>query len=398
MSDRPDSGRPHLPTPSPLPFLAAALLLALSPVLIRAQPSAGTPPFTVQLDDVHPDANSTVTFTVAPGHALPYASIQNLELVDAKNGTGDYRVQIDLSSMSRGKYGRFGFSLYANRTGQFENTVYAFDVYEDPFGTFNDTIRQVSIRLGPNGTPFLGTVPVPIHSSYGPPSALLYADSKSVQHVRMGTETDFTIRLDSALDLGASLADPAATATCDSCVQTPIPVKLSTNRLSPNDHVDVVLKVQPNTFNAMGASAHRSALDYDADVNLSIPVTADQGGSQRTQQIAVHIQFSPPVVFMALIVITGTLAGAFVRMLLVYFAGKSWLWPEFWTGTITALIVWALAVAVFSAGHATVEYMGLKFDPTQLLSAGLLTFLAGAGPVFLKALDNSILGKISGGK
>ena len=353
----------------------------------------------VRIDPVHPDATSAVAFSVKPLGPLPYNSISREALSDVSMSDDMYRAELDLSSMGEDKSGRFTFMLYVNRSSLFETSVQSYEIEEDPTGVFNDTIQTVSLHIGPDRTSLVGTARVPLHSPYGSPHGLTYKaatnEPPTVQSVPMGTESSFTIALDSALDrMGATLGEPTVSVNCDQCLQLPIQVRLSKNRLIPGDHVDATFTLTPNTLKAMHASAYPASDKFDADLTLTIPLTADTGGSTGQQSIPVHIKFSPPTILIVLSVLLGAVAGAFIRMFLT---GTHRDRHEFFLGLIYAGVCWGLAFLIFDNGKTMIKLMGVTFYPTQIFSAFMLCLLAGGGPPLIKLLQDSVLSPMLGG-
>jgi len=384
--------------------IAVLLLICFCGARIaRSQNACSSPSnMSIAIDPIHPDANSTVNFTVQPTGTVSHASISQESPLQVQSPDASCQIELDLSTMHRDKSGRFVFSLFANERRQFAQSAYSFLVYEDPSGAFNDTILPVNIRRVSANSPLMGSASIPVHSPYGPPNALSFVsgtgDSQAVHTVPMGT-TDFplTITLQSNLSqLGAALGPAQTDVTCGGCLHSPIPTQLSKNALAPNDRVDVTFKLTANTIPAMYASAHPLSQSADADLYLSIPVTPDQGGSPRSQEIGVHLKFSPPLPLMVLSILGGTIVGALLRVFIGWRANKKWEWEEFLMGVIYALLTWGIAIAVFNSGKTTVKIMDVQLDPTQLWSAGLLCLLAGGGPLLLKLADNGIVGKLKG--
>ncbi|HEX4008133.1 MAG TPA: hypothetical protein VHX60_18310 [Acidobacteriaceae bacterium] len=348
---------------------------------------------TIRIESVHPDANSTVAFDVKPIGKVPYSSIAQDAFIDVSMHEGSYRAEIDQNSMqTQIASRRFVFTLYVNQSSLFSQGAYAYEIDEDATGVFNDTLQSINIHFGEDRPPVMGTVTVPLHSPYGAPNAFSTGTSGAlaVEPLHTGSETSFTLTLTNNLQwLGATLGTPTASVTCDTCLRSPIGVHLSLNQLRPEGQVQVTVTTNPNMWKAMGASSRPAAETYDAVLNISIPFTAE-GGSAATQTIAVPIKFSPPAPMMGLSVVIGTLLGAFLRAMLLFFSSRKWDWHEFVVGLVVAALSWLVALLIFSSGNTAVKVFGITFDPTQLMSAFVLCVLAGGGPALMKLLENSL--------
>ncbi len=388
------------PFRSPIRAIVAAFLIAASCCAPACTAQFATPndssAIPVRLDPVHPNSNSTVTFSAKYLGPIPYASISGKELQDVQMLDPTYRAGLDLSSLARDKTGRFIFTLYVNRANLFQKSVDAYEIGEDPTGGFNDTIQPVNIYIGSDRSALPNSTPLPLHSPYGSPTALAYKPANAdPQSLPMGKDFTFHITLDSALDqLGASLGDATATINCDRCLQT-LQVKLSKTALSLNDQVDATFTISPSTFKAMAAAAQPESDKYDATITLVVPVTADKGGSRRDQTVPIRVKFTPPLTGIALGVILGTLFGAFIRM---YLGTTHTNKQEFYLGLIYAIVCWLFALLLFANGKTAIKLLGFNFDPTQMFPAFMLCLFAGGGPPLVQLLKNSVLGSMLGEK
>ena len=354
--------------------------------------------FAVALDTAFPEANKPVEFTVNERDSIPHSAIPSTaQLINVPMNDGSYQVEFDRQSMAPvGDSARF--TLYVNCRPHFTTAAYEYVVSEDAYDSFNDTIRNVNIRVGANGTDavhsnVMGTAQLPLHSRYGPSPGLVDQSEQTVHSLTMGSGAQsFSIRLGSALDrLGATLGEPAASVTCGTCLQQVPPPKLSKTQLLPGDHVDVTVTVTPNVVQAMRASAGPTSEKYDADLNLSIPMTASDGGFPGTQSIIVHIKFSPPWPLTVLSVFFGGLLGAFIRIFVPSAQSNR---REFILGLIYAWVSWLFAFLLFANGQTVIKLMGITFDPTQMVSAFALCVLTGGGPPLVKILQDTVMEKI----
>lgn len=363
----------------------------------------------VTLDSVHPDANSTVSFDVKPADAVSWTSIANHSFANIQLDSGTYRAEVDRTSMKADVASRqFGFKLYVNRSSLFQQRVFTYEIVEDCAGVFNDTVRSVNISIGQGTSQIKGSILLPLHSPFGASNLLqspyysanqpysLNPSAPPAIKLRTGSQTVFTISATSNLNfMLAHLAPASATVDCGPCLQSPIPVQLSTTDLAPNGQLIITVTANPNLWKAMSASQHPDSDKYDAILNINIPFTAgEQGefGAPGQAIIPVEVRFSPPVPLTMLSVLAGTLIGAFIRMLLAWIPKKTWDWKQFVLGAIIAIVCWAVAMFAASSGNMIIKLFGLTFDPTQIFAAFLLCLLLSGGTGLLKLIEESIVG------
>jgi hypothetical protein len=357
-------------------------------VLGRAQLGLDLGP-KVTLSAVHPDANSTVDFDVKALGMVSYASIARDTFSDVSVNRGIYQVELDRSSMQIDVVSRrFGFTLYVNLRSLFQQSAYAYVIEEDCTGVFDDTIQSVNIQIGSDRPPLIGTVSVPLHSQYGASNPLQSAPG--LQKLHTGSQTVFTFNATSNLNLmGAHMGTPTATISCGSCLQTPIPVQLSTTDLPPGGEFGVTVTTNPNLWKAMSASS-------DATLTVTIPFIAEEQGESGVTAyptISVPVKFVPPGILLALSVAGGTLLGAFLRMLLAYLPKRTWDWTQLVLGIVIAVVCWLVAMFAFSGGNSIIKLFDLNFDPSQTFPAFLLCLLVGGGTGLLKLVEEFIGGK-----
>lgn len=365
----------------------AACCLCLC-VLSSAQSNLDLGP-RITLSAVHPDANSTVDFDVKALGKVSFASIARDAFSDGSINRGNYQVELDRSSMHTDVASRrFDFTLYVNQRSLFQQSAYAYDIEEDCTGVFNDTIQSVNIQIGSERPPLTGTVSVPLHSPYGASNPLQSAPG--LQKLHTGSQTVFTFSATSDLNLmAAHMGIPTASISCDSCLQAPIPIQLSTSDLPPGGQFSIMVTTTPNLWKAMSASP-------DATLTIKVPFTAyEQGESGVTAYptISVPVKFVPLKIFLGLSVAGGMLLGAFLRMLLAYFPKRTWDRTQFVLGIVVAGVCWLLAMFAYSGGNSIIKLFGLSFDPTQIFPAFLLCLLVGGGTGLLRLIE-----EITGGK
>ena len=366
----------------------------------------------LRIDAVHPDASSTVTFTVSYVASYPYTSVPE-DSLDVNMADETYRAKIDRQSMGTLK-GRFTFRIYVNRSASFERTVFVYEVGEDTTDTFNDAEKTVNFRVGPEGNSVLGTAALPMHSPFGPPTALVYKDKDGkistppLQPVSIGGNAPFSLTLDNELtNLKATLGNPLVSADCADCWKVIPAAKISQTTINPGDRVTVSFAVTASTLRAMRASAIQIGPDKSNDtLRVSIPVTAE-GGTMRPQVFTVPIRFTPPLTEMVITDYPRSVPRGALRK---YFApapkqadgnvlGKretDGTIKDFVTGLVIALVCEGLAVVLFVETNTEVKLIGVSLDPTQLVPAFLICTLIGGGTVVITAIKNAL--GLGGGK
>jgi hypothetical protein len=353
----------------------------------------------VTLASVHPVQSSTVDFDVKYMGLVPWASIAQHSFIDVRVSPGNYRVEVDRTSMQTDPAShQFGFTVYVNQASLFQQSAYGYQFTEDCTGVFNDTIWPVNVSVGESRPPIRGSVLLPVHSPFGASNP--YKPDGIVQKLNTGSQTVFTVTATSNLDkMGAHLGIPSASISCDPCLQTPIPVQLlGATDITPGGQLSVKVTANPNLWKAMSASSHPFSDKYDALLTITVPFTANEQGEYgataiNTATIQVPIKFSPSKPLLALCVIGGTLLGAFLRMLLVYLTKKSWDWTQFILGSVIAVVCWLAVLFAFWGGNSTIKLFGANFDPTQLFAAFMLCLVAGGGAALLKLIEEFIGGK-----
>jgi hypothetical protein len=391
----------------PAALAVAGCIASCAFTLAQAGSDQGPP---VALTSIHPDPNSTVDFDVKSVGSVSWASIANDSLADVNLNSGTYRAVVDRSKMKPDVAShQFGFTLYVNRTPLFQQTVYAYDISERCTGVFNDTVQSVNVSIGAGQSLIAGSISLPLHSPFGashpllspysnpnPPYSGLNPSAPAPVNLSTGSQKTFTVTATSNLNLMlAQLGDATATIDCGPCLQTPIPVQLSTTDLEPNSQLTVTVTANPNLWQAMSASRHPETDQYDAILNIAIPFTAgEQGefGATATAVIPVEVKFAPSSLLTALGVVGGTLIGAFLRMWLAWIPKKSWDWREFALGAVIAIVCWLIAAYAASGGILFIKLFGVTFNPTQTLAAFLICLIVGGGPALLKLIEESLPG------
>jgi hypothetical protein len=321
--------------------------------------------------------------TVAPD-ALDGKEVQSYPSDD-----GTYSVWIDLN-LERGKYGGFTFNLYLRPSASEGQTLYEYEVDENPTGVFNDVVKPVTLHIGKSNSTV--TSKLALHSAYGPLQALSYAPSTpgTIQGVSLGSSYSFKVQLDNNLqDMAASLGSATVTAGCTRCWRKPAEVNFLDNPLKPRGHTEAAITVYPNTLYALGTTATLLNPNVQQDaLTLSFAVTAT-GGVAGTQSIDVPIRFTPPLPYLGLATLLGAVLGGCLRMLLAAGPRDRKLMM---LGSIYAVVCELLAIVFFEYTATTIKIAGVNFDPTQILPAFVLCVLVGGGPTLIKAMKE-IFGK-----
>jgi hypothetical protein len=205
----------------------------------------------------------------------------------------------------------------------------------------------------------------------------------------MGGPSTLELGLTNDLDsLHVSINQTSVKSTsCDNCwlLTTASP---NLNELAPQKGTSLIVSLRPNTIKAFLTTVWMLKPDTPHDTLLiSIASTSEQGGLVSPQEFRIPVRFSPPALYLLVVVLVGALAGGILHMWLIDtpapLAGRGGhvqLLNEIGKPVAMALVVWFVALILYSSTATQVTVFGFALDPSQVPPAGLIALLAAGGP------------------
>jgi len=181
------------------------------------------------------------------------------------------------------------------------------------------------------------------------------------------------------LDLPLNLADAKISSTlCERCWFLPMSAKPNLTLLNPHKSTSLMISIRPNTFTALGKSIISLNPNTAHDtVLISVASVAEQGGLVTMQEFKLPVRFAPPVLYLFSTVLAAALLGALLHRWLGLATPHKW--REAGIAFVIGIVIWLAALVLFSL-ETRVTIFGFTLDPTQLIPAGLIAFLAAGGP------------------
>ena len=262
-----------------------------------------------------------------------------------------------------------------------------FLVWEDPTGTFADSLADVTAQIsGPSGLDTV-TFKLPEHSDDSPNLALLPIDE--AYPVSMGSSSTVTLGVKNNLNglhtmLSGSNSDIKVTDDDCSTCWAGLTAELKRSRIAPGASASLVLHLQPNTFQILKRNwAPTAPNSNQGHLTVSITTHSAEGGLDIPQDLSVPIRFTPPPLYLVLCLLLGAVVGVLMRALLSDPQKEPFSWRTNAFQFLLALLVW-LVVLALSVAKTKLTIFGFELDPTALIPAGIITLLAAAGPAVVK--------------
>lgn len=356
----------------------------------RAQSAALYPKF----DPATPLTGTTVSFDCVESPSASGQIVDGLEVPTIRTQEGaNYVLKIDTENYRRDKYHRFSFDLYIRPGASPPGSAFHhFVVWEEPTGTFPDTVGPVNVHvLGPGGEG-IATLQLPLHSDSSP--NLNVAIPPDPYPIPMGSSSRMTLGFSNNLSKVPVTVDPSSITVvptvCPSCWGN-FSAKLIRNQLSGGQGTSLLVDIQPNTFEAF----KRNLFVFDsktAQENLVITVVSAsaQVGADEPQDFHIPVRFTPPGGFILVSFLCGLLIGCVIRYLISLLTKKQ-SFLEISLAAITAGVAWLVVLGLYTT-KTKVTVFGFDFDPTQVIPAGLITLFAAAGAPFARRVAEIIRG------
>ena len=356
---------------------------------------------TLMIDTLNLDVkgNSSVTFTFSvatPG--IRKDATERLRMRPYRTDDGVYFLYVAFSKTApTSPPNDINYYLYSQPIAARDKEVFTeYVVVGTPRGGFSDQWSLVKFHLNENGLHH-GSMELPIPSASNEPLIAIEPD-KRVEAIYLSSPThripfaikslrnNFEVDVNSA-DLTTNNEDYWKWSGSDKRY----PVEF--DRLTPgppfvlsNSPLTASVKVEPNVWNALMASAHSLKVDQPTDVLLlTIRHNSSPGGIPRAYPLAINIRFRPPWWSLLLAAGIGSVLGS----------GLTLFFPATWQGTsavrtiasavLLAAVAEILGILMFMSDDSNLVIAGLKLNPTEVLPAlglGILVGLLG-----LKVLD-----------
>jgi len=342
--------------------------------------SATAQGLTLRFDPYPPTKGTSVRFVPDSSGRVSAEALSGLPLRREHTRDEKYVLAVDTASFQRDKFHRFSFDAYVQSASEKPNRDFQkFRVIEDPVGTFPDGEADVTFHVGGSSGAGVGTIKLPIHSDDGSENVSLAIPS-TPQNVNFSGPSTRELGLTNTLDLPVKVATTQVSSIlCEPCWES-MSTRLQLSDLRPHKGTSLIVSLRPNTLKAIGQSvmALNPSSAHDT-IKISVTSVAEQGGLVTTQEFRFPVRFAPPALYLFVIVIGGSVLGAVMHL---------WLAPtvpgkrrEVAVAFGIGIFVWVIALIVFSL-ETRVTVFGLSLDPTQLIPAAVIAFLAsGGGPV-----------------
>jgi hypothetical protein len=379
--------------------LIPSLLLLLLPVRTQAQKPS------LRFDDFPPTKETSVGFSPDLGGPAEDSEVDNLSLRRAETLEHKYTLLVDTGSFQRDKWGHFFFVAYV-RSASGKN-LQRYRVYEDPVGSFRDSISSMTFHInGPAGED-VGKINLPLHSDNSSDNVSLVLP-KGMQKVSMGGPSILTLGLTNNLGMRVAFneAKPSS-GQCSNCWLS-MSAKPSLNELTAGGSTSLTISLRPNTLPAFLGTLFSLNPDKAHDeLLISVSSNSEQGGLPTPQEFTIPVRFTPPAPYLLLVALAGALLGGILNLLMQLSSQaaqpqapppqptSSWarIKPkagEYGVAILISLVVWVLALVLYSYTETRITVFGFGFDPSQVVPAALITFLVAGGPAVLGKIKEAL--------
>jgi hypothetical protein len=344
--------------------------------------AAVSQPVPLRLGPFHPTKSSTVEFTVTPAGTVPANALSSLNLRSAPSENGRSTLLLDLQSLSRLKFNRFGFDIYVNGPEGSQGGVPKYVIAEDATGTFCDQSAAVPFHNLTAAGDDVGSISLPLHPSYGS-DCLALKLAESPLPVEVAGPSSKAITLTSNFDsLQTTVTSAEVRAECSLCWDSAPVAAVPAAPLAPQASATLTLSLQANKLHALFGKAMIMKPDKSQDqLYLTVHSIADQGGTLTSQEFPVAVRFTPPWWLLVICVLVGAGFGAWLGCMIVPAAGP-FLSKATAVSLIIAVIVYLFALIAFFETDTRMVIGGFSLDPSQIIPAFLLAVLmAGGTPV-----------------
>ncbi len=380
------------------PLFTLLLLLSL-PLLTQAQNPS------LRFDDFPPTRETSVGFSPDLGGPTAESEVDNLSLRRAETPEHKYTLLVDTGSFGRDKWGHFFFVAYVRLASG--KTLQRYRVYEDPVGSFRDSVSSMTFHInGPAGED-VGKINLPLHSDNGSDNVGLVLP-KGVQKVSMGGPSILTLGLTNNLGMRVAINETnPSSRQCANCWLS-MSAKPSLNELTAQGTTSLTISLRPNTVPAfVGTLFSLNPEESHDKLLISVSSNSEQGGLPTPQEFTIPVRFTPPAPYLLLAALTGALLGGLLHLLMQplpqpaqppaqpprpmsAWAGIQPKAREFGVAVLISLLVWVFALMLYSYTETRITVFGFGFDPSQVVPAALITLLVAGGPAVLSKIKEAL--------
>jgi hypothetical protein len=281
------------------------------------------------------------------------------------------------------RYNAFAFEVSIRRMSQANAIWYVYNVRAEPVGKFADVLASVSFTIRDGRQESVGTVKLPLHSSFYEGDLLRKQESPAILEIKVSDGKRPTMTFQNKLEnLSIHVTNVEVRPACDRCWDDAKPEKVDIN-IRPAASAVVPLNIKLNPLSAMMSTAFVLRKESPQDL-LSVTVTynVDQGGMPKEKQFDVPVRFSPSIWQLVVAVIIGGIVGTLLKRVLDREVTKiTW-------GLAGRIILLAAAAEFFAAVAASFDskliLLSFDMDPRQVIPAVLLAIVVTGGPTVTK--------------
>jgi len=354
---------------------------------------AQTPNMPIRFDPTTPAAGTSVIFDPDDAGMLPSNALSGLPIKTMATQDGKFLLIVDSQSYHRDKYHRFTFDCYFKRFSDKSTTpIHKFVVVEEPIGTFPDLVGPVTVHISDGNETDAAVIELPQHSD--DPANLTVAIPSSPYPVPMGNPSRMELGVSNNLASLHVNIDPTISVVATKCPRCweQITAKVIHEQLGFKQGTSLIVELHPNSFEAF----KQNLLVFDSNAPQdelvgTITSEADDGGLAAPQDFHIPVRYSPPIGFLFLSIVCGAFIGCAIRFSISILTPPKISLLETGVAAITAVVAWLLVLLLF-ATKTKVTVLGYDLDPTQVVSAGLVTLIAAGGAPFARRLTELFKG------
>jgi hypothetical protein len=340
---------------------------------------------TLTVEAVRLPENAEVQFSVSAANAPKTTESALNERSDvAKSATANFRVFLDLNTISNLKDAFYRYDIYVINVSKPNHPVTKYLVQADPIGVFDDQWKEINFEITDGQIKETGTIRIPIHSFASKSNLMPDASSVSVQEVRLSHPTLIHIRLQNTFsDMGISVDPKADISTEQAGYWDGLKIlpsfgrdKIHVDKNSTEGAFDVTL--QPNLLQVLTASLPllRDGQSH-TDISVSVNYHADYGGWDRRKELRIPIRFVPSIWSLICSVMLGAVLGAFLASLLSNKPPKRITISKLLASCALGLIAEVIGM-ILVYNNSRLVLLGLELNPSQLLTALMIGVFSGA--------------------
>lgn len=350
----------------------------------------------VHFDPYSPSKGTSVQFSISDGGTVPRAALAGLPLRTEDTQAHLYTISVD-TNVGLDKFQRCSFDVYVYPQNSSATTVHKYTVSEDPIGAFLDTIAEVTFHIKGAAGEDVGKIRLPVHSKDGSDNLSLALPDEPLK-VGLGAASSSELGLTNKLEnLHVLLGDThISSEQCADCWQS-FSVTPNVKILAPQKATALSFQRRPNALKALARSMFMLNPKVPHDTLLiTVSSVSEQGGLSAEQEFHLPIRFTPPSLWLAVAVLLGAMLGSLLRLWVrddpappAAPPGRSRRLGQIGVTAFIAIVIWLLALVLFSYTETQVKILGFSFDPSQLPPAFLIALLAAGGPPIVKKIQEA---------